>query len=110
MMDDELFFGEKVYATADQAGVYRFVKAFWSEEDVGHLFYVYEGAHFVNSLTGADPFAWNPDLLEEGHIVKIPQSEQLMPYIKERDHMQEQLDTMLRSLGPHGRVSDEIPR
>ena len=112
MMDDELEFGETACATADEAGVYCFIRAFWTEADVGHLFYVPEGGLRACGLTGNPNggFDWNPELVREGYLVKVPQSDQLMNYIRERDHMQQQLDMMLRSLGPHGPVSDGFPR
>jgi len=99
-------------ATSDEAGVYRFVRAFWTEADVGHLFYVPEGGVRARGLTGNPNggFDWNPSLIREGYLVKIPQSDQLMNYIRERDHMQQQLDMMLSSIGPHGPWKMEIPR
>lgn len=73
---------ERVPAEAE--GVYLFTKPFWCQEDVGHLWYASPGAVRVMTLTGAPGvcFDWNPMLVEEGYLVRMKASDDLIYYLR----------------------------
>lgn len=85
--------------TADDQGVYRFVKALWSERDVGHLFFVKEGwpRTYPITLGAHGTFDFYPELVSEGHLVKLdaPELEALMV---ERIALNDRIQTAVHKL------------
>jgi hypothetical protein len=99
-----------IAATAEEAGVYRFVRVLWNKEDVGHLFYILEGGRMAFALTGnRPPFDWASYFIEEGYLHKIPQSDAMLELLQQRAVFQRQLSTMINDLevGRDWRPPDE---
>lgn len=86
--------------TAADAGVYRFVKKLWDEEDVGHLFLVREGQHATPLTNRQQGFSFYPELVFEGHLVKVKESDEILKLIEERDVLQRKIDEHIERLAP----------
>lgn len=83
-------------AKAWEEGVYRWVKKFWSEEDVGMLFFLQEGQRRVLPWNRRQNgiFDWYSYFIEEGYVERVPGAEGLGELIRERN----KLDAKIRRI------------